>query len=76
MAKPVDENRLLSFWNDIKKTLGPMSGGGITVPVNGFFTMAVDEEGNLWAYSADYGTTPPFEYDSDTGDLYVVFDVG
>lgn len=52
-----------------------LSGSGIIAPINGFFTMAVDEEGNLWAYSADNGTTPTFEYDSATGDLYVVLEV-
>lgn len=51
-------------------------GNGVIAPVNGFFYMSVDEEGNLWAYSADNGTTPNFEYDSNTGELYVVLDVG
>lgn len=55
---------------------GGSGGSGITAPVNGFFTMAVDEDGNLWAYSAEDGTTPPFEYDDATGELYVVLDVG
>lgn len=50
-------------------------GNGIVAPVNGFFYMNVDADGNLWAYSADDGTTPPFEYDSATGDLYVVLEV-
>lgn len=44
---------------------------GITVPVNGFFTLSVDTDGNLWAYSAESGTTPEFEYDSATGNLYI-----
>lgn len=50
---------------------GEKGESGITVPVNGFFTLAVDTDGNLWAYSAESGTTPEFEYDSDTGNLYV-----
>lgn len=50
---------------------GEKGESGITVPVNGFFTLAVDADGNLWAYSAAAGTTPEFEYDSDTGNLYV-----
>lgn len=50
---------------------GEKGESGITVPVNGFFTLAVDTDGNLWAYSAESGTTPEFEYDSDTGNLYI-----
>lgn len=48
---------------------------GITVPVNGFFTLAVDNDGNLYAYSAEDGTTPDLEYDEETGDLYFVTEV-
>lgn len=48
---------------------------GITVPVNGFFTLAVDSDGNLWAYSAEDGTTPDLEYDEETGNLYFVTEV-
>lgn len=54
---------------------GEKGESGITVPVNGFFTLAVDTDGNLWAYSAESGTTPEFEYDSDTGNLYIVQEV-
>ena len=49
---------------------GDGTGGGVTAPVNGFFTLSVDEDGNLWAHSAENGTTPEFEYDSETGNLY------
>lgn len=48
---------------------------GIAAPVSGFFTLSVDADGNLWAYSAD-GTVPSFEYDKTTGDLYVVQEEG
>jgi hypothetical protein len=47
-------------------------GSGVTAPVNGFFTLSVDSDGNLWAHSAENGTTPDFEYDSETGNLYFV----
>lgn len=50
---------------------GEKGESGITAPVNGFFTLAVDTDGNLWAYSKESGTTPEFEYDSDTGNLYI-----
>lgn len=43
---------------------------GVTVPVGGFFTMAVDPEGNLYVYYSDDAEAPPFRYDSETGNLY------
>lgn len=54
---------------------GDTGESGIVTPVNGFFTLSVDSEGNLWAYSAGDGTTLDFEYDSETGNLYVVQEV-
>lgn len=51
---------------------GDTGESGITVPVNGFFTLAVDSDGNLYAISAADGTTPTFEFDSETGNLYIV----
>ena len=54
---------------------GDTGESGITVPVNGFFTLSVDADGNLWSYSAEEGTTPDFEYDGETGNLYVVQEV-
>ena len=54
--------------------LGVMN--GVTTPVNGFFTLAVDGNGNLYAYSAEEGTTPTFDYDEKTGDLFIVQERG
>lgn len=54
---------------------GDTGESGVTTPVNGFFTLAVDSNGNLWAYSSESGTTPTFEYDADTGNLYAVTEV-
>lgn len=51
---------------------GEQGESGITAPVSGFFTLAVDGDGNLYAYSAEEGTTPELEYDSATGALYFV----
>ena len=51
---------------------GDTGESGITVPVNGFFTLSVDPDGNLWSYSAEGGTTPDFNYDSETGNLYFI----
>ena len=55
---------------------GPQGETGIVAPVNGFFTLTVDSEGNLYACSAENGTTPEFEYNSETGDLYIVQEQG
>ena len=54
---------------------GDTGESGITAPVNGFFTLSVDADGNLWSYSADGSTSPDFEYDSGTGSLYIVQEV-
>lgn len=54
---------------------GDTGESGITAPVNGFFTLSVDADGNLWAYSED-GNAPNLEYDSETGNLYVVHEQG
>lgn len=54
---------------------GDAGESGIMVPVNGFFTLSVDGNGDLWAYSAESGTVPEFEYDNNTGNLYVVQEV-
>lgn len=43
---------------------------GVTTPADGFFTMSVDTDGNLWAHYAPAGEAQPFRYDTATGDLY------
>ena len=54
---------------------GKTGESGITTPVAGFFTLSVDADGNLYAYSAEGGTVPQMEYDSVTGNLYIVQEV-
>lgn len=49
---------------------GPPGESGVTTPVNGFFTLSVDANGDLWAHTAEGGAAPAFEYNSETGDLY------
>lgn len=51
---------------------GEKGDSGVIAPVAGFFTLTVDDEGNLWAHSAEGGTVPNFEYDNATGDLYMI----
>ncbi len=53
---------------------GDTGESGIVAPVGGFFSLAVDSDGNLWAYSVD-GNAPAFEYDAETGNLYVAQEV-
>lgn len=53
---------------------GKDGANGVTTPLNGFFTLQVDSEGNLYAYSNEEDTTPQFDYDTETGDLYIVIE--
>ena len=59
---------------DLKGEKGDTGESGITSPVAGFFTLSVDADGDLWVYSED-DNVPEFEYDSETGYLYVVQEV-
>ena len=49
---------------------GPQGESGITAPMNAFFTMFVDAEGNLYARTTDGAEAPPLRYDTSTGNLY------
>ena len=59
---------------NIKGNKGDRGDSGVTTPINGFFTMYVDEDGNLWVLSED-DLTNTFEYDAETGNLYFVQEV-
>ena len=59
---------------NIKGSKGDRGDSGVTTPINGFFTMYVDEDGNLWVLSED-DLTNTFEYDAETGNLYFVQEV-
>lgn len=59
---------------NIKGVKGDRGDSGVTTPINGFFTMYVDEDGNLWVLSED-DLTNTFEYDEETGNLYFVQEV-
>lgn len=50
---------------------GPAGESGVCVPMVGFFSLTVDEEGNLWAYSEEENELE-FEYDPESGNLYVI----
>lgn len=49
---------------------GDTGESGIVTPVSGMYALAVDDDGNLYAYYTDGGTPPDFYYDEETGNLY------
>lgn len=53
---------------------GPKGESGVTAPTNGIFFLSLDEEGNLYVDYQDQDSPPMLHYDSDTGNLYYVFD--
>lgn len=50
---------------------GPPGESGVVTPTNGFFTLAGDSDGNLWAYYNDADNPPEFEVD-ETGNIYYI----
>ena len=53
---------------------GDRGDSGVTIPINGFFTMYVDEDSNLYVLS-ETDMSGVFEYDDTTGNLYFVQEV-
>ena len=49
---------------------GDVGESGVVTPINSFFTLSVDEEGNLWAHHSEKEKPPSFNYDNLTGNLY------
>ena len=74
VASQLLEDKANGLFKGDKGDKGDTGESGITAPVSGFFTLSVDADGNLWSYS-ESGTTPNFEYDSETGSLYIVQEV-
>lgn len=52
-----------------KGDTGERGDSGIIVPLSGFYALAGDEEGNLWAHYADEGKAPIFSTDVE-GNIY------
>lgn len=50
---------------------GERGESGVAVPINGFFNLSGDEEGNLWCYYANESTPPAFEVDAE-GNIYYI----
>lgn len=50
---------------------GPPGESGVTTPASGWFTLAGDDDGNLWAYYNDADTPPKFEVD-EGGNIYYI----
>ena len=52
---------------------GDSGENGVITSLEGFFTLSVDSDGNLWANTAEESEeTSAFEYDEETGNLYFV----
>ena len=64
---------LLSIKGD-KGDKGETGESGIQTQTSGFFTLSVDENGDLWAHYADSDTIPPVELDADGYIYYTVPD--
>lgn len=52
---------------------GPQGESGIVSTAAGFFTLWVDNDGNLWCDYSDEGEPPSFTYNSTSGNLYFNF---
>ena len=64
---------LLTFKGD-KGDKGDTGESGIQAQTSGFFTLSVDENGDLWAHYADSDSAPPVELDSNGNIYYTVPD--
>lgn len=53
---------------------GDAGESGIMTPIEGFFTLSVDEDGNMYVHSLEGNTAPNFELDEDKN-LYIVMEV-
>ena len=53
---------------------GPAGESGVVTPTTGWFTLAGDEDGNLWAYYNDTDATPQFEVDEKGNIFYITPD--
>ena len=52
---------------------GDTGESGVVTPINSFFTMSVDDDGNLWVHTSEnVNNAPEFEYNESTGELYLV----
>lgn len=51
---------------------GPPGESGVMAPISGFFTLTVDADGNFYAVSNSEDTPMNFEYDEETGNLYLL----
>lgn len=53
---------------------GDRGDSGIVTPINGMYTLAGDDQGNLWAYYNDANDPPSFETDGSGNIYYIVAD--
>lgn len=69
VAQQLIQDRDAGLFKGDKGDKGDKGESGVTAPTNGFFTLSVDDDGDLWAHYAD--NPPPVELDED-GNLYYV----
>lgn len=69
VAQQLIQDRDAGLFKGDKGDKGDKGESGVTAPGNGFFTLSVDDNGDLWAHYAD--NPPPVELDED-GNLYYV----
>ena len=54
---------------------GPQGESGVMAPLSGMFSVSVDSAtGNFYAHYPEEGTAPPLQYDSETGNFYLITD--
>ena len=51
---------------------GPPGTSAVIAPTSGYFALEIDDDGNLYATYTDDTETPSFEYEEDTGNLYMI----
>lgn len=51
---------------------GDTGESGVITPINGMFSLTVDDDGNLWVHTAEEVNASMFEYDEETGNLYYI----
>lgn len=54
---------------------GAQGESGVMVPLSGMFSVSVDSvTGNFYAHYPEEGSPPPLQYDSETGNFYLITD--
>lgn len=71
MSRTITTEDALRMMRKMEQMASSGGGGGTSGGGYGFYSLEVDEDGNLWANYPDGDAAPPFEYDAATGNLYI-----